>query len=489
MNRNRLAAALAVASAFSLPASAQAATYAETVLADTPLTYLRMAETSGIVADDATTNNRDGAFVGNPALGVGGPFVGAGTAVGLTSTSLITGSVDQASGSIEMWVNPARLSRGQQAGIAAHGNPSADGWALGIGAKRKLAWVTGGAQLTSKVTLASNVWTMLTVTWDSQRVRIYRNGALAKSVNRNGAAPASSSHALMLGGNGANAFTESLNGNLDEVALYAQVLSASSIQSHFQAALVPANTTAPTISGTPVVGEMLTVQPGTWTDAATATRAYQWQRCDENGEDCGDIDGATATTYVLADDDQSMTLQVAETVTNTAGASTAISDPTGKVAPRPAALPDPTPNPTPNSDPALEPTTPLNPDTGTATATATATAPAAVAPPNATASIRCLRVIAGRKRVKLGRYGKLRLTLSKTTCLTKPIAALVKARKGTKLKAVRYKLDGKRLKKVKFAAKLRPTKLKAGRHTLKVRVTNSTGTKKTFKVRLRTAVR
>jgi hypothetical protein len=438
-----------------------------------------MSETSGSVAEDATANDRDGAFIGLPALGVSGPFVDAETAVGLTSTSTITGSVDQASGSIELWINPARLSRGQQAGIAAHGAPSGDGWALGIGAKRKLAWMTGGTQLTSKVTLSSNVWTMLTVTWDSQAVRIYRNGVLAKGVNRNGAVPASSGQALVLGGNGAGAFTGSLNGSLDEVALYSQVLAPSTIFAHFQAARVPANTTAPAISGTPMVGETLTVQAGAWNEAATATRAYQWQRCDENGEDCDDIVGATGTTYMLATEDESMTLQVAETVTNTAGASTAISDPTGKVAPRPTTVVDPTPSPDPTPDPQ------------TGTTTTTVITPDAGSQPTAPAEPRCLRVVAGRKRVKLNRYGRLHVKFSKTSCLTKAIPAVVKASKGTKLKAVRYTLDRKRLKrvkKVKFGARLRPAKLTAGRHLLKVRVTDSAGTKKTFKVRLRVAV-
>lgn len=491
MNRTRLGAVLAVVSVFSLPTSAQAATYAESVLADNPLTYLRMSETSGLVAEDATANDRDGAFVGAPALGVGGPFVDAQTAVGLTSTSTVTGSVDQASGSIELWINPARLSRGQQAGIAAHGAPSGDGWALGIGTKRKLSWVTGGTTVTSKVTLSSNVWTMLTVTWDSQALRIYRNGVLAKAVNRNGAVPASSGQALVLGGDGAGAFTGNLNGSLDEVALYPQVLAPSTILAHFQAARVPANTTAPAISGTTMVGETLTVQAGVWTEAATATHAYQWQRCDENGEDCGDIVGATGTTYLLAAEDESMTLQVAETVTNTAGGSTAISDPTGKVAPRPAVVvdPTPTPDPTPSPDPTPDP------QTGTTTTTTTTTGPASTpdagSQPAAPADARCLRVVAGRKRVKLNRYGRLHLKFSKTSCLTKAIPAVVKARKGTKLKAVRYTLDRKRLKrvkKVKFGARLRPAKLTAGRHLLKVRVTDSAGTKKTFKVRVRVAV-
>jgi len=56
---------------------------------------------------------------------------------------------------------------------------------------------------------------------------------------------------------------------------------------------------------------------------------------------------------------------------------------------------------------------------------------------------------------------------------------------------VRYKLDGKRLKRikrVKFAARLKPAKLTAGTHTLTVLVTPRAGKASTFKVRLRLAV-
>ena len=59
-----------------------------------------------------------------------------------------------------------------------------------------------------------------------------------------------------------------------------------------------------------------------------------------------------------------------------------------------------------------------------------------------------------------------------------------------RLKTVRYKLDGKRLKrikKLKLGAKLRPAKLSAGKHTVKVRVIPRVGKPKTFKVRLRVA--
>jgi hypothetical protein len=114
-------------------------------------------------------------------------------------------------------------------------------------------------------------------------------------------------------------------------------------------------------------------------------------------------------------------------------------------------------------------------------------------PPTAEAagSTGCMRIIAGRKRVKLRRYGVLRLKLVKNACLAAPVAVKVRPRKGTALASVRYKLDGKRVvrsKKVRFGATLRVARLTAGKHTLKVRVKPVGGTAKTFKTRLRLGV-
>ena len=320
MEKRRAGVALAaIAGALALPTAAQAAPlYADAVLEDGPLTYLRLSETTGTVAQDASPNDRDGSFVGAPSLGVAGPFLDAGTAAGLAKTDTITATVDASSATVELWVRPSRLARGQQAGIAAHGDPSGDGWALGIGTKRKLAFKTGGTVLASKVSLPADTWTQLDVTFTDKKVLIYRNGALAKTLNRNGATPASSSGALVIGGNGAGAFTGAYAGRVDEVAVFPQVLSASDIQQHFTAAHVPINTAPPSIGGTATVGSTLTAQPGTWTDGGTAT--YTWERCDADGEDCEDITGATGTTYVVDAADACGTLQVAETMTNLAGA-------------------------------------------------------------------------------------------------------------------------------------------------------------------------
>jgi hypothetical protein len=58
----------------------------------------------------------------------------------------------------------------------------------------------------------------------------------------------------------------------------------------------PRNTARPTITGEAVVGEQLEVENGSWTPAP-ATFAYQWQRCDTDGQTCRNIAGATARTY------------------------------------------------------------------------------------------------------------------------------------------------------------------------------------------------
>src|SRR3954470_1748438 len=53
-----------------------------------------------------------------------------------------------------------------------------------------------------------------------------------------------------------------------------------------QANYAPTNTAAPSISGTPQVGQTLTANPGSWTSDTTPTFAYQWNRCDAQGNNC-----------------------------------------------------------------------------------------------------------------------------------------------------------------------------------------------------------
>jgi hypothetical protein len=93
----------------------------------------------------------------------------------------------------------------------------------------------------------------------------------------------------------------------------------------------PANTTAPTITGTAQDAQVLTAAPGDWSGTQPMSFAYQWRRCDTAGASCTAIAGATAASYGVGSADVGQTLRVAITATNSAGNATAVSAATGVV--------------------------------------------------------------------------------------------------------------------------------------------------------------
>ena len=110
----------------------------------------------------------------------------------------------------------------------------------------------------------------------------------------------------------------------------------------------PANTAAPTATGTARVGETLTAQNGTWSNSPTAFQ-YQWQRCNASGAGCGNVSGAVDKTYLLTPADSGRTMRVRVTGINADGATNARSAPTAVVAP--SAAPRNTARPTITGDP------------------------------------------------------------------------------------------------------------------------------------------
>jgi lysozyme len=84
----------------------------------------------------------------------------------------------------------------------------------------------------------------------------------------------------------------------------------------------PAATTAPTVTGTPVVGQSLSSSVGVWTGAPSSF-AYQWRRCSATGGQCVAIVGATLATYTLTPDDIGATLSLVVTATGKGGSTAA----------------------------------------------------------------------------------------------------------------------------------------------------------------------
>ena len=93
----------------------------------------------------------------------------------------------------------------------------------------------------------------------------------------------------------------------------------------------PANTVPPSIAGTLVVGNRLTANRGQWVGNTPITYAFKWLRCNESGDACTEIAGATDTTYVLTQAEVKRTIRVRVTARNDAGSRSAVSDPTGVI--------------------------------------------------------------------------------------------------------------------------------------------------------------
>lgn len=93
----------------------------------------------------------------------------------------------------------------------------------------------------------------------------------------------------------------------------------------------PTNTTLPVISGSAAEGGTLFASTGTFAGSASSY-AYQWLRCDSDGNLCADISGATASSYVAVASDVGRRLRVRVTASGSSGSSSATSDATAVIA-------------------------------------------------------------------------------------------------------------------------------------------------------------
>ena len=84
---------------------------------------------------------------------------------------------------------------------------------------------------------------------------------------------------------------------------------------------IPVNTVAPAVSGTATIGNALSSNTGTWTNANSYT--YQWYRADDNsGTNLASIAGANSASYILTTIDAHKYLRVVVTANNGSGGTT-----------------------------------------------------------------------------------------------------------------------------------------------------------------------
>jgi hypothetical protein len=100
----------------------------------------------------------------------------------------------------------------------------------------------------------------------------------------------------------------------------------------------PANTAAPTVSGTAQVGQQLAASTGSWTGTAPLTYTYQWQTATAAAGPYTDIAAATGSTYTPTSGDTGAYLRVTVTAANSAGQSQASSQPAGPISSAPVTV-------------------------------------------------------------------------------------------------------------------------------------------------------
>ncbi len=225
--------------------------YSSTVLADSPVAYYRMNETSGTTATDSTGHGYNGTFGSSVALGGTGfvpgdtaPTFPGGTATAATVLKSPTGSALAPTGamSVEFWVNvPSSVTTNSQILFTqsfADGNsnyPSYISLDSGTPPYFTVQINTSNGVVAAYPAAVLGAKNHVVLTWDGATLKGYVNGVLADSGTGSGAIVnyASPYAGFTVGGpfDGHIGFS----GAVGEFALYNTALSAARVQAHYNA--------------------------------------------------------------------------------------------------------------------------------------------------------------------------------------------------------------------------------------------------------------
>jgi hypothetical protein len=274
--------------------TANAADYPSTILADHPIAYYRLEETSGTTAVDSSAS---GLFPGTYVTSGSYPLLGQpgidtnSIALSVSQPSSVTAGYypefnQQAPFSFEIWAKPISTDPGNNR--CPIGNWS--GWGLdsgwyvyqSAGAPNTFALVCDSANGTWLTSPAFNLfsWCHLVGTYDGTNMSFYMNGALVGTHSAAGYV-ANTVNPLALGNRSDASGYGAFDGGLDEFAYYTNALTAAQVLAHYQVGTnsirVPAlpSILKDTVSITNYAGQ--TAQFSVIAGGATPL-AYQWYK-------------------------------------------------------------------------------------------------------------------------------------------------------------------------------------------------------------------
>lgn len=221
--------------------------YNEEVLADNPLVYYRLDETSGTTASDAIGSN-DGTYTGSVSLGADALITGGGKAADFSGGYVSIPALGSAltEWSVEAWAK-FDVNTGSKTVISNDLSGWNDDVSIGLDPEevytsdRRIAVVHQDSVnqvrtiATDTVDASAGAIYHIVVTSDGSALRLYVNGQLQATTAKAGAALKFGNNAINIGRNPPNG--RSMDGVVDEPAVYGYALSAAQVAAHYNAGI------------------------------------------------------------------------------------------------------------------------------------------------------------------------------------------------------------------------------------------------------------
>jgi len=221
--------------------------YESTVMADGPIAYWRLGESTGPSAIDATGHGHTGTFVGGT-LGVPGAIAcDPDRALRLSATDSTRVTVPRSAAlepasavTVEAWIRQTGSATSFSM-IVWYGDNSTEPWGSWGIQRNNMAQTSFSALVATKskdawvdfAGIVAGAWQHVALSYDGTLLRTYLNGAESFHDTLSGAIQYDGVHGLVIGAYQVNAGV--FNGEIDEVAVYGKPLTAQRILAHYTA--------------------------------------------------------------------------------------------------------------------------------------------------------------------------------------------------------------------------------------------------------------
>ncbi|NEO97317.1 MAG: filamentous hemagglutinin N-terminal domain-containing protein [Symploca sp. SIO2E9] len=218
--------------------------YEQTVLADNPVGYWRLDETSGTTAFDASGNNFNGTYRGDVSQGVAGvsgtaaDFDGVNGAVDIGTVEPDSSlDIDNQSFTIEAWIKPSDSPAEEQVYLGMHSN-NQERQSLNLKVRDngglELSFSENGETVRTRKQAVppGEGWNHVVLSYDAplDSSRVFVNG---REIDNDSDGPFSGEAPSLLIGSWRNFSDLPFNGSIDEVAIYRTALSPERIATHY----------------------------------------------------------------------------------------------------------------------------------------------------------------------------------------------------------------------------------------------------------------